>query len=65
MDDYNNKRYTIGIRKSMEYPHLITLYKKDWNNEAAWNRLVAELNLPSDTPQVGLLLSKGGVKAGV
>ena len=61
--DYTEKRHSIGIRKSATYPHLITIYKKDWSNEDAWNKLVADLNLPADTPEVGLLLSRGGIKA--
>jgi len=62
MDDYEQKRQSIGIRKSATYPHLITLYKKDWSNEQAWEHLLAELNLPPETPQVGLLLSRGGIR---
>ena len=53
-------RYTIGMKKSRQYPHFITLYKEDWSNEDAWESLLKELNLPADTPKVGLLLSKGG-----
>jgi len=55
-------RYEIGMKKAKHYPHFITLYKKDWANEEAWDKLVKELNLPEDTPQVGLLLSKGEAK---
>jgi len=54
------RRYTIGMTKAKQYPHFITLYKENWSNEEAWNDLLKELNLPVDTPKVGLLLSKGG-----
>ena len=53
------KRYTIGMRKAKSFPHFITLYKKDWENEQAWESLLHELELPEDTPKVSLLLSKG------
>lgn len=62
MEQSSQTTHTIEIKKSAQYPHLITLYRKDWRNEDAWNRLIKELDLPEDTPQVGLLLSKGGIK---
>ena len=61
MDQTKEKRYSIGMRKSRSQPHLITLYRKDWQNNDAWGKLVKELDLKENTDQIGLLISKNSL----
>lgn len=62
MEEASQTTHTIEMEKSPEYPHLIRLYKKNWQNQDAWLHLVKQLNLSEDTKEVGLLLSKNMVR---
>ncbi len=62
MEETSQTTHTIEMEKSPEYPHMIRLYKKNWQNQDAWTQLVKQLNLTEDTEEVGLILSKNMVK---